>query len=120
MKKSLRNLFLLLALSVCTQLSAQEYEYYDRIPTFSETTHTYEYDTDSHPAWITTVDSGEWDIDPNNPAAAVGPNGQFRFGSSDYNAGNANSANAPWGTVSSPNFSVDKSLTLELDFNQSK
>lgn len=74
MKKSLRNLFLLLALSVCTQLSAQEYEYYDRIPTYNVTTHEWTYDSDSHPAWITTVDSGEWDIDPNEPGAAVGPN----------------------------------------------
>lgn len=122
MEKIRKQLLLFMALFVGSQSYAQstdDYEYYDRIPTVNTTTHEDEYDSDSHPAWITTVDSGEWDIDPNNPAAAVGPNGQFRFGSSSYDDGSANAANAPWGTVSSPNFDVDKSLTLDLNFEKS-
>ena len=121
MEKITRKLLFFMALFVASQSYAQssgEYEYYDRIPTVDQTTHEDVYDEDSHPAWITTVDSGEWDIDPNEPGAAVGPNGQFRFGSSDYNDGSANNGKV-WGTVSSPNFDVDKSLTLELDFDES-
>lgn len=120
MEKITKQLLLFIALFVGSQSYAQstdDYEYYDRIPTVNTTTED-EYDSDSHPAWITTVDSGEWDIDPNEPGAAVGPNGQFRFGSSNYNDGSANSGKV-WGTVSSPNFDVDKSLTLDLDFNES-
>lgn len=120
MEKITKQLLLFIALFVASQSYAQiGYEYYDRIPTVNQTTGEDEYDTDSHPAWITTVDSGEWDIDPNEPGAAVGPNGQFRFGSSEFNDGSANGANAPWGTVSSPNFAVDKSLTLDLNFEKS-
>ncbi|MBO5627255.1 MAG: hypothetical protein J5953_15905 [Prevotella sp.] len=119
MEKITRLLLLFIALFVGLQSYAQTtpYEYYDRIPTEDASGNDI-YDEDSHPAWITTVDSGEWDIDPDEPGAAVGPNGQFRFGSSNYNDGSANSGKV-WGTVSSPNFDVDKSLTLELDFDES-
>ena len=120
MEKITRLLLLFIALFVGLQSYAQTtpYEYYDRIPT-EDQSGTDIYDVDSHPAWITTVDSKEWKIDPNNPAAAVGPDGQFRFGSGSYDDGSANGANAPWGTVSSPNFEVDKSLTLDLNFAKS-
>ena len=119
MKKFSRKLFLFIALFIGLQSYAQtEYEYYDRIPTVDPETGEPQYDDDSHPAWITTVDSKEWHIDPNEPGAAVGPNGTFRFGSSSYTDGSANSGKV-WGTVSSPNFDVDGTLTLELNFDES-
>lgn len=122
MKKILRIQLLLLAFVCATTAYAQVVQtfgdkyYYDWFQKGANDEIIYE--DDSHPAWITTVDSGEWGIDPNEPGAAVGPNGQFRFGSSNYNDGSANNGKV-WGTVSSPDFEVDQSLTLELDFSES-
>lgn len=98
-----------------TAYAQTPYEYYDRIPTIIDGTPVY--DDDSHPAWITTVDSKEWTFPVGEPVA-VGPNGQFRFGSSDYNDGSANSGKL-WGTVTSPNFDTDGALTLDLNFASS-
>lgn len=118
MRKSLRILFLFLALFVGMQLFAQnDYEYYDRTPTYDETEHVWEYDPDSHPAWITTVDANEWTI-PEGGQVASNSDGQFRFGSSDWGDGSANNGKIT-GTVTSPNFSTDTPLTLLLDFTQS-
>ncbi len=61
MRKSLRFLFLIMALFTGLQLSAQnEYEYYDRIPTFNVTTHEWQYDPDSYPAWTWMLMSGRY------------------------------------------------------------
>lgn len=113
MKHLLRKQLLLLAMVCGTTAYAQTpYEYYDRIPQIIDGQPVY--DDDSHPAWITTVDSKEWTFPVGEPVA-VGPNGQFRFGSSNYNDGSANSGKL-WGTVTSPNFDTDGALTLELNF----
>lgn len=120
MRKSLRFLFLIMALFTGLQLSAQnEYEYYDRIPTFNVTTHEWQYDTDSHPAWITTVDANEWTIPEGELVASYG--GQFRFGTDDWHGGTGGNANSGKfsGTVSSPNFDTNTPLTLLLNFTQS-
>lgn len=77
MRKSLRILFLFLALFIGMQLSAQnDYEYYDRTPSYDETEHVWYYDSDSHPAWITTVDANEWTI-PEGGQVASNSDGQF-------------------------------------------
>ena len=117
MKQLLRKQLLLLAMVCGTTAYAQTtgYEYYDRIPTIVDGQPVY--DDDSHPAWITTVDSKEWTFPVGEPVA-VGPNGQFRFGSSSYSDGSANSGKQ-WGTVTSPNFDTDGTLTLHLSFDVS-
>ena len=117
MRKTLRFLFLFLALFIGLQLSAQnDYEYYDRIPTYDEVEQVWEYDPDSRPAWITTVDANEWTI-PEGGQVASNNDGQFRFGSDDWGDGSANNGKIK-GTVTSPNFSTDTPLTLLLDFTQ--
>ncbi len=118
MRKSLRFLFLIMALFTGLQLSAQnDYPYYDKTPTYNETVHVWEYEPESQPAWITTVNSDEWHRDDAN-GVAVGPNGDFFFGSGTYGDNNANSGHVR-GTVTSPNFDTNTPLTLELDFTQS-
>ena len=124
MKKFSRKLFLFIALFISLQAFAQTdptpYEYYDDVIIENGEVIGPDYDVDSEPAWITTIDSKEWKID-NPKSVATNPNpGQtsFYFGAGTYGEGNASSANAPWGTVSSPNFAVDKTLILDLDFTQ--
>lgn len=118
MRKSLRFLFLIMALFTGLQLSAQNgYEYYDRTPTYDEVEHVWEYDSDSHPAWITTVNANEWTI-PEGGQVASNSDGQFRFGSSNWGDGSANNGKIT-GTVNSPNFTTDTPLTLLLDLTQS-
>ena len=117
MRKLLRFLFLMMALFTGLQLSAQGYEYYDRTPTYDSIQHVWQYDPDSHPAWITTVDANEWTI-PEGGQVASNENGQFRFGSSDWGDGSANNGKIE-GTVTSPNFDTNTPLTLVLDFTQS-
>lgn len=120
MEKITRKLLLFIALFVASQSYAQttvSYEYYDRIPTVNQETGEDEYDTDSHPAWITTVDAGEWTI-PEGGQVASNSQGQFRFGSSDWGDGSANNGKVT-GTVNSPNFDTNTPLTLALTFEQS-
>lgn len=119
MEKITRKLLLFIALFVASQSYAQtsgEYEYYDRIPTLSQS-NTWVYDEDSQPAWITTVNSVEWTIE-NDDGVCTTANGGFFFGAGDVNDGSANNGKT-WGTVTSPSFDANDSFILDLDFSQS-
>lgn len=109
MKKFSRKLFLFIALFIGLQSYAQteteEYEYYDRIPEIVDGEP--QYDDDSHPAWITTVDSKEWTYAA--PVTVNPDNGAFHFG------GNSGQER---GTVSSPEFNTDGDMMMDLTVYQ--
>lgn len=122
MKKFSRKLFLFIALFISLQAFAQtdpdNYPYYDDV-IIDETTGEVigpDYDDDSQPAWITTVDSREWTI-PEGGHVAVNPEtGQFQFGVDAWaGAGGDGNSGSLSGTVDSPDFSTDSELTMRLN-----
>lgn len=111
MKKLLRKQLLMLAMVCATTAYAQTLEFGDKYyyDWFQKTT-TGEiiYDEGSQDAWVTTVDQDEWEIGAGGHVQTV--DGGFKFGEPD---------GAMWGTVTSPDFDSNTTLTLRLDLSQS-